>query len=139
MIVLSEQPELIKRSNPILIYKPKAKKVYKSNPNYSLFHFPSNSFQILNGKKKEQKLDLDLKKKTKSEKFNVESISLEEMEKDFKRLQTKREITKVERELKQIMEDSSKNDKQKNKKIKGIKRPKNIKYILYKDFDIDFE
>ena len=66
----------------------------------------------------------------------------EEMEKDFNRLKAKREITTVERELKQILEDSTKeksSEDNKRKKVKGIKRPKNVKYILYKNFDFDFE
>ena len=92
--------------------------------------------------KNSKKIDLNLKK-TKSEKlkFDMESVSLEEMEKDFNRLKAKREITTVERELKQILEDSTKekSSEDNKKKVKGIKRPKNIKYILYKNFDFDFE
>ena len=88
-------------------------------------------------------MDLNLTKKTRSEKFDVNRISLEEMEKDFKRLKTKREITTVERELKQIMEDSTKDtsidDKNNNRKKVKVKRPKNEKYILYKNFDFDFD
>ena len=84
-------------------------------------------------------MDLNLQKNAKSEKFDMESISLEEMEKDFKRLRAKREITKVEKELKQIMEESTKDNSGENKKKKyrGIKRPKNVKYVLYKNFDFE--
>ena len=142
MMVLSEKPKII-ISKANIIYKPKPKKVYKSKPNYSLFHFPSNSCHVLKEKKIPKNLDLNLTKKTRSEKFDVNRISLEEMEKDFKRLKTKREITTVERELKQIMEDSTKDtsidDKNNNTKKVKVKRPKNEKYILYKNFDFDFD
>jgi DNA-binding protein H-NS len=66
------------------------------------------------------------------------------MDKDFKKLNAKREINKVEKELKQIFENSTKDnsteeESNKSKKTKGIKRPKNVKYILYKDFELDFD
>ena len=80
----------------------------------------------------------------KDAKFDFERISLEEMDKDFKKLNAKREINKVEKELKQIFENSTKDnsteeESNKSKKTKGIKRPKNVKYILYKDFELDFD
>ena len=141
MIVISDKPKLI-ISKTNIIYKPKPKKIYKSSQNFSLFHLPNNSYQLCPKKKISKKIDLNLKK-TKSEKlkFDMESVSLEEMEKDFNRLKAKREITTVERELKQILEDSTKekSSEDNKKKVKGIKRPKNIKYILYKNFDFDFE
>ena len=144
MIVLSDKPKLI-ISKTNIIYKPKPKKLYKSTQNYSLFHLPNSSYHLYPNKKISKKIDLNLKK-TQSEKlkFDVNSFSLEEMEKDFNRLQAKREITTVERELKQIMEDSTKDKSiegknNKRKKVKGIKRPKNAKYIFYKNFDFDFE
>ena len=141
MIVISDKPKLI-ISKTNIIYKPKPKKIYKSSQNFSLFHLPNNSYQLFPKKKIQKKIDLNLKK-TKSEKlkFDMESVSLEEMEKDFNRLKAKREITTVERELKQILEDSTKekSSEDNKKKVKGIKRPKNIKYILYKNFDFDFE
>ena len=142
MIVLSDKPKLI-ISKTNIIYKPKPKKLYKSSQNFSLSHLPNNSYQLYPKKKIPKKFDLNLKK-TKSEKlkFDMDSVSLEEMEKDFNRLKAKREITIVERELKQILEDSTKeksSEDNKRKKVKGIKRPKNVKYILYKNFDFDFE
>ena len=141
MIVISDKPKLI-ISKTNIIYKPKPKKIYKSSQNFSLFHLPNNSYQLCPKKKIQKKIDLNLKK-TKSEKlkFDMESVSLEEMEKDFNRLKAKREISTVERELKQILEDSTKekSSEDNKKKVKGIKRPKNIKYILYKNFDFDFE
>ena len=67
------------------------------------------------------------------------------MAKDFKRLKAKREIIRVEKELIQIFENSTREnsdeEKNKKKKIKGIKRPKNIKYVLYEnnyDFNLDY-
>ena len=143
MIVLSDKPKLI-ISKTNIIYKPKPKKIYKSKPNYSLNFYPNKSYQINPKRKNKKNLDLNLKNNAKSEKFDVESISLEEMEKDFKRLKAKREISKVEEELKQIMEESTKDksrekNSNKKKKNKGIKRPKNVKYVLYKNFDFEYD
>ena len=128
MFVLSDKSKLI-ISKTNIIYKPKPKKIYKSKPNYSLNLYPNKSYQINPKRKNKKNLDLNLKNNAKSEKFDVESISLEEMEKDFKRLKAKREISKVEEELKQIMEESTKDksrekNSNKKKKNKGIKRPK---------------
>ena len=138
MFVLSDKSKLI-ISKTNIIYKPKPKKIYKSKPNYSLNFYPNKSFQLNQKRKNQKKLDLNLQKNAKSEKFDMESISLEEMEKDFKRLRAKREITKVEKELKQIMEESTKynSGENKKKKYRGIKRPKNVKYVLYKNFDFE--
>ena len=141
MFVLSDKSKLI-ISKTNIIYKPKPKKIYKSKPNYSLNLYPNKSYQINPKRKNKKNLDLNLKNNAKSEKFDVESISLEEMEKDFKRLKAKREISKVEEELKQIMEESTKDksrekNSNKKKKNKGIKRPKNVKYVLYKNFDFE--
>ena len=138
MFVLSDKSKLI-ISKTNIIFKPKPKKIYKSKPNYSLNFYPNKSFQLNQKRKNQKKLDLNLQKNAKSEKFDMESISLEEMEKDFKRLRAKREITKVEKELKQIMEESTKDNSGENKKKKyrGIKRPKNVKYVLYKNFDFE--
>ena len=138
MFVLSDKSKLI-ISKTNIIFKPKPKKIYKSKPNYSLNFYPNKSFQFNQKRKNQKKLDLNLQKNAKSEKFDMESISLEEMEKDFKRLRAKREITKVEKELKQIMEESTKDNSGENKKKKyrGIKRPKNVKYVLYKNFDFE--
>ena len=143
MFVLSDKSKLI-ISKTNIIYKPKPKKIYKSKPNYSLNFYPNKSFQLNQKRKNQKKLDLNLKNNAKSEKFDVESISLEEMEKDFKRLKAKREISKVEEELKQIMEESTKDksrekNSNKKKKNKGIKRPKNVKYVLYKNFDFEYD
>ena len=140
MFVLSDKSKLI-ISKTNIIYKPKPKKIYKSKPNYSLNFYPNKSFQLNQKRKNQKKLDLNLQKNAKSEKFDMESISLEEMEKDFKRLRAKREITKVEKELKQIMEESTKDNSGENKKKKyrGIKRPKNVKYVLYKNFDFEYD
>ena len=143
MFVLSDKSKLI-ISKTNIIYKPKPKKIYKSKPNYSLNLYPNKSYQINPKRKNKKNLDLNLKNNAKSEKFDVESISLEEMEKDFKRLKAKREISKVEEELKQIMEESTKDksrekNNNKKKKNKGIKRPKNVKYVLYKNFDFEYD
>ena len=143
MFVLSDKSKLI-ISKTNIIYKPKPKKIYKSKPNYSLNLYPNKSYQINPKRKNKKNLDLNLKNNAKSEKFDVESISLEEMEKDFKRLKAKREISKVEEELKQIMEESTKDksrekNSNKKKKNRGIKRPKNVKYVLYKNFDFEYD
>ena len=143
MMVLSDKPKLI-ISKPNIIYKPKPKRVCKSNKNYSLFLLQKNKEHIILNKNLQKNLDLNLTNKAKSQIFDFNRISLEEMEKDFKRLKAKREIIRVEKELIQMFENSTRenSDEEKNekKKMKGIKRPKNIKCILYEnncELDLD--
>ena len=143
-MVLSDKPKLI-ISKPNIIYKPKPKKVCKSNKTFSLCLLQNNKDQIIINQNLRKNLDLNLTNKSKSQNFDFNRISLEEMAKDFKRLKAKREIIRVEKELIQIFENSTREnsdeEKNKKKKIKGIKRPKNIKYVLYEnnyDFNLDY-
>ncbi len=143
-MVLSDKPKLI-ISKPNIIYKPKPKKVCKSNKNFSLCLLQNNKDHIIINQNLRKNLDLNLTNKSKSQNFDFNRISLEEMAKDFKRLKAKREIIRVEKELIQIFENSTREnsdeEKNKKKKIKGIKRPKNIKYVLYEnnyDFNLDY-
>ena len=134
MMVVSNEPKLVICETNI-IYKPKPKKVYKSNLNLSpISHLSTN----LNGNKKQKRktkkkpdnIDLNLKKNgiTKSQNFDL--ISFEEIENDFKELKAQTERIKVENELLKLLENST-NDSSSNedeKKNKKIKRPKKILY-----------
>ena len=137
MMVVSNEPKLV-ICEANIIYKPKPKKVYKSNLNLSpISHFPTN----LNGNKKQtrktkknpENIDYNLKKNgiTKSQNFDL--ISFEEIENDFKELKAQSERIKVEKELLKLLEnstkDSSSNEDEKIKK--KIKRPKKILYKNY--------
>ena len=133
-MVVSNEPKLV-ISEANVIYKPKPKKVYKSNINLSpISHFSTylngNKKQKRKIKKKQENMDLNLKKNgiTKSQNFDL--ISFEEIENDFKELQAQTERIKVENELLKLLENST-NDSSSNedeKRNKKIKRPKNIFY-----------
>jgi hypothetical protein len=134
MMVISNEPKLV-ICEANIIYKPKPKKVYKSNLNLSpISHLVTNIKEKKKQKhKNKNKLDymnLNLKKNgiTKSQNFDL--ISFEEIENDFKNLKAQSERVKVENELLKLLENSTKDsssneDERKNKKIK---RPKNILY-----------
>ena len=135
MMVLSEEPKLIV-SDINIIYKPKPRRAYKSNTQPS----PVSNFINLNlknekkpknkMKKKTDNLDLNLNKNGISKSQNFESISIEEIENDFKKLKARSEIFDVENELLKLLENST-NDTSFNedgKKDKAIERPKNIFY-----------
>ena len=114
-----------------IIYKPKPKKLYRSNLQLSpSFVLDSNKNANKNYKhkikKKKENLDLNLKKSTKSQ--NFELISFEEIENDFKMLKAQSERVQVENELLKLLENSTEDtsfdeDDIKRKKIKRSKIP----------------
>ena len=134
MMVVSNEPKLIV-SEPNIIYKPIPKKVYNSNMKFSHFSNYSSINQknrIDNNKNKHKKKckNWNLNNNKKGKKQNFDLISLEEIENDFKKLKAKSEIVEVENELLKLLELSTKDisfDEYK-RKIKPIKRPKNINY-----------
>ena len=144
MIVQSDKSKLI-ISKSSKIYKPKPKRVYKFKPKFSILDLPKFNRHIIKDENIGSKFDLNLKK-AKSANYNINQITNEEMEKDFKKLNHKRKIKQIikeEKELVKLLEnstnDNSDEDTQKKKKNKNIKRPKNIKYFLYKDKLDEFE
>ena len=128
MMVVSNEPKLVVCETNI-IYKPKPKKVYKSN--LKLSPISTN----LNGNKKQKrkikkKSELNLIKNGMTNSQNFDLISFEEIENDFKELKAQSERIKDEKELLKLLENST-NDSSSNedeKKNKKIKRPKNILY-----------
>ena len=139
MMVLSEEPKLIV-SDINIIYKPKPRRAYKYNTQPSpVFHFKDlnlrNEKKVNNKmKNKKENLNLNLNKNGISKSQNFESISIEEIENDFKKLKARSEIFEVENELLKLLENST-NDTSFNedeRKSKLIDRPKNI---FYKNLD----
>ena len=135
MMVVSEEPKLIV-SDINIIYKPKPKRAYKSNSKSSPFsHFNRKDFrkekkQKHKLKKKKENWNLNLDKNGISKSQNFDSISIEEIENDFKKLKARSEIFEVENELLNLLENST-NDTSFNedeRKNKVVERPKNIFY-----------
>ena len=132
MMVYSEEPKVIV-SDINIIYKPKPKRAYKSNKQTShISHFKNinlrNEKAKIKIKRKKENWNLNLNKNGISKSQNFESISIEEIENDFKKLKARSEIFEVENELLKLLENST-NDTSFNddeKKITKIERPKNI-------------
>ena len=136
MIVVSDEPKLIMNDINI-IYRPKPKKVYKSNFELS----PKSNFTISNqdskthgkkhkNRKKHENLNLNLKKKGMTKSQNFDLISFDEIENDFKLLKAKSEMVQVQNELLKLLENSTNDNSfdEVEKKKKVIKRPKNLLY-----------
>jgi hypothetical protein len=137
MMVVSNEPKFIICETDI-IYKPKPKKLYKSNLKLSPLNnlaksSNENQAHARKIKKKRENLNLNLKKNvTKSQNFDL--ISFEEIENDFKELKVQSERIQVENELLKLLENSTKDTSfdEEEKKSKKIARPKNI---YYKNFE----
>ena len=130
MMVVSNEPKSIICEADI-IYKPKPKKLYKSNlklaPLNNLARRSNeNQKHARKNKKKRENWNLNLKKDiTKSQ--NFELISFEEIENDFKELKTLSERVQVENELLILLENSTKDTFfEEEKKSKRIARPQKI-------------
>ena len=134
-MVVSNESELIMNDINI-IYKPKPKKVYKSN-----FELSPKSITISNqdskahgkkhkNRKKHENLNLNLKKNGMTKSQNFDLISFEEIENDFKLLKAKSEMVQVQNELLKLLENSTNDTSfdEEEKKKKVIKRPKNLLY-----------
>ena len=133
MMVVSDTPKIIVNDINI-IYKPKPKKVYKSNLKLSPL---SNIPERVHGKRRhhhkhkktDEYWDLNLNKNRITKSQNFESISFEEIENDFKNLKARTERIQFENELLKILENSTKDTSfEEEKKNKKIERPKNILY-----------
>ena len=121
--------ELEKPEGPIL-YRPKPKKLYithilNKDKTYKK-HFPlsptSNSNFNLNNMKKKKNY-----KEKKNSKFDINKISLEEIETDFNLLKARSEVIEVENELLSLLRNSTKDNSmdEDTKDTIKIKRPKN--------------
>ena len=109
-MVVSNEPKFIICETDI-IYKPKPKKLYKSNLKLSPLNnlaksSNENQAHARKIKKKRENLNLNLKKNvTKSQNFDL--ISFEEIENDFKELKVQSERIQVENELLKLLEKST--------------------------------
>ena len=107
------------------IHKPKPRKMFKINDCFKGYNkYPYGQRKIpnynndINKKKKNENLN-----RKKSNKFDFESISLEEIESDFMAFKEKNEALKVEKELLQILLNPPNKEKN-NKKINNNKMKK---------------
>ena len=104
------------------IHKPKPKKIFKINDCYK------GNIKCNPGHRKMPNYNNDMHKKKKNEyifknkfnKFDIDSISLEEIEKDFIAFKSKNEALKVENELLQLLLEPSNKEKNKNNKMKKL-------------------
>ena len=132
-----DEPKLIV-SDINIIYKPKPKRLFKSNKKLStLTHFTpkthENKSHIQKIKKRSENWNLNLKKKGIAKRQNFDLISFEEIENDFKELKAKSEIFKVENELLKLLQNSTKDTSfEEDRKNKIIERPKNL---FFKNFE----
>ena len=137
MMVVSDEPKII-IDDINIIYRPKPKRVYKSNLKLSQHsHFTTT---VHDKKKRTQHLkkirenwNMNQKKNAIAKSQNIDLISYEEIENDFKLLKAKSEIIEVQNELLKLLENST-NDTSfdEETKNKAIKRPKNT---FYKNFE----
>ena len=109
-----------------IIYKPKPKRLCKTNLKL-IQHSHGNKIKKQKYKKKGENFDLNLKKQGSAKSQNIDLISFEEIENDFKMLKAKSEIFEVENELLKLLENSTKDSSfDEERKNKMIERPKNI-------------
>ena len=121
----SNEPKFIV-SDINIIYKPKPKRLYKTNLKLAP-HSHVNKIKKQKHKKSSENFDLNLKKQGSAKSQNIDLISFEEIENDFKMLKAKSEIFEVENELLKLLENSTKDSSfDKERKNKMIERPKNI-------------
>ena len=121
----SNEPKFIV-SDINIIYKPKPKRLYKTNLKLAP-HSHVNKIKKQKHKKSSENFDLNLKKQGSAKSQNIDLISFEEIENDFKMLKAKSEIFEVENELLKLLENSTKDSSfDEERKNKMIERPKNI-------------
>ena len=129
MVVSNEPKSIICEAD--IIYKPKPKKLYKSNLKLSPLNnlarrSNENQKHARKNKKKRENWNLNLKKDI-AKSQNFELISFEEIENDFKELKTLSERVQVENELLILLENSTKDTSfEEEKKNKRIARPQKI-------------
>ena len=125
MMVVSNEPKLV-ICEANIIYKPKPKRLYKTNLKLAP-HSHVNKIKKQKHKKSSENFDLNLKKQGSAKSQNIDLISFEEIENDFKMLKAKSEIFEVENELLKLLENSTKDSSfDEERKNKMIERPKNI-------------
>ena len=135
----SIKPVLIICDEPI-IHKPKPKRINKIQSNMSYFNNGHHSQLNQNKNKTNRRHNHEKKKKNNnkaSEKisFNLDLISLEEIENDFNEIKSKNEEIEVQKELLNLLKKANNHYKNENypNNFRKFKRPKNPDY---KNFEL---
>ena len=136
----SIKPVLIICDEPI-IHKPKPKRINKIQSNMSYFnngHFSNRQFnqnkisrRYNHGKNNKNNNN----RKTEKISFNLDLISLEEIENDFNEIKSKKEEIEVQKELLNLLRNANNHYKNENcpNNFRKFKRPKNP---YYKNFEL---
>ena len=137
----SIKPVLIICEEPI-IHKPKPKRINKIQSNMPYIHKDHFSNRLFNKNKMSRKHNHGKRSKNdhnneKSEKisFNLDLISLEEIENDFNEIKSKNEELEVQKELLNLLRNANNNYKKENypNNFGKFKRPKKPDY---KNFEL---
>ena len=137
----SIKPVLIICDEPI-IHKPKPKRINKIQSNMSYFNnglfsnrqFNQNKISRRHNHGKNNKNNYNNKKSEKIS-FNLDLISLEEIENDFNEIKSKNEEIEVQKELLNLLRNANNHYKNENcpNNFRKFKRPKNPDY---KNFEL---
>ena len=135
----SIEPILIICDEPI-IHKPKPKRIYKTKNNISYIdseHFSNRLFNPckMTRKHNNEKRNKNNNKASDKISFNLDLISLEEIENDFNVIKSKDEEFEVQKELLNLLRNTNNNYKKENchNNFGKFKRPKNPDY---KNFEL---
>ena len=131
---IPESSNEVEKSEGPILYRPKPKKLYiihtiNKDKNSFKKYFPLSPTSNSNFNLKNMKNENHIKKRKekKNSKFDINKISLEEIETDFNLLKHRSEVIEVENELLSLLRNSTKENSMEDdiKDIIKIKRPKN--------------
>jgi hypothetical protein len=131
---IPESSNEVEKSEGPILYRPKPKKLYiihtiNKDKNSFKKHFPLSPTSNSNFNLKNMKNENHIKKRKekKNSKFDINKISLEEIETDFNLLKARSEVIEVENELLSLLRNSTKDNSmdEDTKDTIKIKRPKN--------------
>ena len=131
---IPESSNEVEKSEGPILYRPKPKKLYiihtiNKDKNSFKKHFPLSPTSNSNFNFKNMKNENHIKKRKekKNSKFDINKISLEEIETDFNLLKARSEVIEVENELLSLLRNSTKDNSmdEDTKDTIKIKRPKN--------------
>jgi hypothetical protein len=131
---IPESSNEVEKSEGPILYRPKPKKLYiihtiNKDKNSFKKHFPLSPTSNSNFNFKNMKNENHVKKRKekKNSKFDINKISLEEIETDFNLLKARSEVIEVENELLSLLRNSTKDNSmdEDTKDTIKIKRPKN--------------
>ena len=131
---IPESSNEVEKSEGPILYRPKPKKLYiihtiNKDKNSFKKYFPLSPTSNSNFNLKNMKNENHIKKRKekKNSKFDINKISLEEIETDFNLLKARSEVIEVENELLSLLRNSTKDNsmEEDTKDTIKIKRPKN--------------